>query len=135
MGDTEHTKQKGTSAGESPTAGRPSRRQVLAGAGAGLGAAALISMSGPAARASAALAAAAADPGARSLDFNQGWKFALVNAQGITDPTGAYANAPAPGFDDSSWQDVDTPEAFAYTESIFERDFTGSPILERLVHA
>src|SRR5499427_4310139 len=36
---------------------------------------------------------------------------------------------------DGHWQDVDTPEAFAYTESIFERDFRESPILERLVHA
>jgi len=33
------------------------------------------------------------------------------------------------------WQDVDTPEAFAYTESIFERDFSESPVLQRLVHA
>jgi len=33
------------------------------------------------------------------------------------------------------WQDVDTPEAFAFTESIFERDFARSPILERLIHA
>jgi len=36
---------------------------------------------------------------------------------------------------DGRWQDVDTPEAFAYTESIFERDFCESPILKRLVHA
>ena len=36
---------------------------------------------------------------------------------------------------DGHWQDGDTPEAFAYTESIFERDFPESPILERLVHA
>jgi 1L-myo-inositol 1-phosphate cytidylyltransferase len=36
---------------------------------------------------------------------------------------------------DGRWQDVDTPEAFAYTESIFERDFGESPILQRLVHA
>ncbi|HTS05392.1 MAG TPA: NTP transferase domain-containing protein [Candidatus Eisenbacteria bacterium] len=35
---------------------------------------------------------------------------------------------------DGHWQDVDTPEAFAYTESIFERDFSESPILQRLVH-
>jgi choline kinase len=33
------------------------------------------------------------------------------------------------------WQDVDTPEAFAYTESIFERDFSENPILQRLLHA
>ena len=36
---------------------------------------------------------------------------------------------------DARWEDVDTPEAFAYTESIFERDFAESPILQRLVHA
>src|SRR5215472_9989296 len=36
---------------------------------------------------------------------------------------------------DGRWQDVDTPEAFAYTESIFEHDFCESPILKRLVHA
>jgi choline kinase len=36
---------------------------------------------------------------------------------------------------DGHWQDVDTPEAFAYTESIFERDFSESPVLQRLVHA
>ena len=40
------------------------------------------------------------------------------------------------GFDvgNGHWQDVDTPEAFAYAESIFERDFSESPILQRLVH-
>jgi 1L-myo-inositol 1-phosphate cytidylyltransferase len=32
------------------------------------------------------------------------------------------------------WQDVDTPEAFAYTESIFERDFSESPILQRFAY-
>jgi hypothetical protein len=39
-------------------------------------------------------------------------------------------------FDVSSghWQDVDTPEAFAYTESVFERDFCENPILQRLLH-
>jgi choline kinase len=36
---------------------------------------------------------------------------------------------------DGHWQDVDTPEAFAYTESIFERDFCESPILQRFAHA
>jgi len=36
---------------------------------------------------------------------------------------------------DGHWQDVDTPEAFAYTESIFVRDFCESPILKSLVHA
>lgn len=35
---------------------------------------------------------------------------------------------------DGHWQDVDTPEALAYTESIFEHDFFESPILQRLAH-
>jgi 1L-myo-inositol 1-phosphate cytidylyltransferase len=35
---------------------------------------------------------------------------------------------------DGHWQDVDTPEALAYTESIFERDFTESPILQGGLH-
>ena len=35
---------------------------------------------------------------------------------------------------DGRWQDVDTPEAFAFTESIFERDFLDSPILEGFAH-
>jgi 1L-myo-inositol 1-phosphate cytidylyltransferase len=41
------------------------------------------------------------------------------------------------GFDigDGRWQDVDTPEACTYTEQIFDRDFSGSPVLERLIHA
>jgi choline kinase len=41
------------------------------------------------------------------------------------------------GFDigEGRWQDVDTPEAFAYTEQIFDHDFGASPILEGLVHA
>lgn len=41
------------------------------------------------------------------------------------------------GFDigEGRWQDVDTPEAFAYTEQIFDRDFSGSPVLEGVVHA
>jgi choline kinase len=35
---------------------------------------------------------------------------------------------------DAHWQDVDTPEAFAYAESIFDRDFSENPIVERLAH-
>ena len=45
----------------------------------------------------------------RTLDFGQGWRFALVNPDGITDPTGAYANAHQPGFDDSGWRRVNVP--------------------------
>ena len=35
---------------------------------------------------------------------------------------------------DAHWQDVDTPEALAYAETIFDRDFYENPIAERLLH-
>ena len=94
-----------------PHASGPSRRQVLQGAGAGLGAAALAPVLGlgawPADAAQARLTARAAAN--RITDFGPGWRFALVNPDGITDPTGAYANAMDPGFDDSGWQQLDVP--------------------------
>ncbi|HEY7486722.1 MAG TPA: glycoside hydrolase family 2 TIM barrel-domain containing protein [Streptosporangiaceae bacterium] len=46
---------------------------------------------------------------ARVQDFDQGWRFALVNPDGITDPSGAYADAYQPGFDDSAWRRVNLP--------------------------
>ena len=45
----------------------------------------------------------------RSSDFDRGWKFALVNRTDITDPTGAYAHAADPGYDDGPWRSVDLP--------------------------
>ena len=33
----------------------------------------------------------------------------VVNKTGITDPTGAYANAASPSYDDSAWRSVDVP--------------------------
>ena len=45
----------------------------------------------------------------RDTDFGQGWRFALVNPSGITDPTGAFAHAQDPGYDDSSWRTVSLP--------------------------
>jgi beta-galactosidase len=90
---------------------RLSRRQVLAGAGAGLGAAALGQVFAAPAGA-ATYSAAPADlmaTGDRSFSFNEGWKFALVNSAGITDPTGAYTSAYEPGFDDSGWRVLDVP--------------------------
>jgi beta-galactosidase len=56
-----------------------------------------------------ALAASAQPALARGSDFDAGWKFALVNPAGITDPTGAYADAQAPSYDDTSWRTVDLP--------------------------
>jgi len=87
-----------------------SRRDVLRATGIGFGAVALapvLGMAGAPGQAQSRLTARAS--GARSTDFGQAWKFALVNPDGITDPTGAYANAQAPGFDDSGWSTVDVP--------------------------
>ncbi|MFI5066673.1 MAG: glycoside hydrolase family 2 TIM barrel-domain containing protein, partial [Streptosporangiales bacterium] len=89
----------------------PSRRQVLRGTGAGLGAAALapvLRLGEPEAGAARARLTVRAAAG-RVTDFGQGWKFSLVNPYGITDPTGAYANAQDPGFDDSGWRQLDVP--------------------------
>ncbi|MEU0074012.1 glycoside hydrolase family 2 TIM barrel-domain containing protein [Streptomyces sp. NPDC006332] len=41
--------------------------------------------------------------------LRDGWRFALVNPGGITDPTGEYADAAAPGYDDSGWREVAVP--------------------------
>jgi choline kinase len=35
---------------------------------------------------------------------------------------------------DAHWQDIDTPEAFAHTKNIFERDFLQNPATEWLAH-
>ncbi len=89
---------------------RPSRRQVLRGTGVSLGAAALAPvLARTASAAQPASPAPAGADGGRSVDLDQDWRFVLVNPDGVTDPTGAYANAPDPGFDDSGWRMVDVP--------------------------
>ncbi len=47
--------------------------------------------------------------GSRSLDFDKGWKFVLVNPAGIKDPTGEYEDAQYPDYDDSDWRLLDLP--------------------------
>jgi beta-galactosidase len=98
----------GTSDGTSP-----SRRQILAGAGAGLAIAAfgsaLADPAEAAIRGTTARETAGPAVDARSYDFGQDWKFALVTAEGVTDPTGAYTDAYQPGFDDSGWRVLDIP--------------------------
>ena len=69
---------------------------------------------------SSSVASAATD--GRSRDFDQGWKFALVNSADTTDPTGAYADAMDPSFDDSSWRSVDVPHDWSN-----ELAFTNAP--------
>ncbi|WP_354530265.1 glycoside hydrolase family 2 TIM barrel-domain containing protein [Nakamurella sp. UYEF19] len=49
------------------------------------------------------------DDGTRTVSFNDDWRFALVNSQDITDPTGAYARAADPGYDDTTWDAVKLP--------------------------
>jgi beta-galactosidase len=107
------------SAGNGGETSRPglTRRRVLSAAGAGLGATAfaasaspaLAAITKPAIRGLTADSSSAPTPGARSYDFDLDWKFVLVNAEGITDPTGAYTDAYQPGFDDSGWQSLDAP--------------------------
>ena len=46
---------------------------------------------------------------ARTTSFDHDWRFALVNREAATDPTGAYAHAADRGYDDSSWRALDLP--------------------------
>lgn len=93
--------------------GGPTRRQVLGGIGVGIGAAAVSTVLASTARAADTVAGTLSGPVSgpmpRSSDFGAGWRFALVNAADITDPTGAYAHAPDVDFDDSGWRTVDLP--------------------------
>jgi beta-galactosidase len=89
-----------------------SRRQILTNTGlaaAALGATAFASPARAAIRGTLAAPQAGPQPGARSCDFGQDWRFALVTAEGVTDPTGAYTDAYQPGFDDSGWRVLDVP--------------------------
>jgi beta-galactosidase len=91
---------RGALAAQAGQAGTTTRARTTGGAGTTAGA-------GTAARAAPPAHVPAA--AVRSQDFDQGWRFALVNPDGITDPTGAYADAGRPGFDDSSWRRVNLP--------------------------
>jgi beta-galactosidase len=89
-----------------------SRRQMIAGAGlaaAALGTTALAGPARAAVRGTVAGPQASPAPGARSYNFGQDWRFTLVTAEGVTDPTGAYTDAYQPGFDDSGWRVLDVP--------------------------
>ncbi|KQW07082.1 glycoside hydrolase family 2 TIM barrel-domain containing protein [Streptomyces sp. Root369] len=47
--------------------------------------------------------------GRRTIALRDGWRFALVDPGGITDPTGEYTDAAAPGYDDSGWREIAVP--------------------------
>ncbi|MFJ3305316.1 glycoside hydrolase family 2 TIM barrel-domain containing protein [Streptomyces sp. NPDC086549] len=55
--------------------------------------------------------------GRRTVPLRDGWRFALVNPGGITDPTGAYANAADPGYDDSAWREVAVPHDWSIEQT------------------
>jgi beta-galactosidase len=88
------------------------RRSVLLASAAAPAAGALFAT--PAARAAEA---AAGGPGRRTVALRDGWRFALVNPGGITDPTGAYAGAPDPGYDDSAWREVAVPHDWSIEQT------------------
>ncbi|MFI6335622.1 glycoside hydrolase family 2 TIM barrel-domain containing protein [Streptomyces sp. NPDC050535] len=48
-------------------------------------------------------------PGRHTVALRDGWRFALVDPGGVTDPTGAYEGAAEPGYDDSAWRAVAVP--------------------------
>ena len=60
--------------------------------------------------------------GTRTLNFDGGWRFELVNTADTSDPTGRYGNstdpkADAPGFDDSAWQRLTLPHDWSITQA------------------
>ncbi|MEU4467068.1 glycoside hydrolase family 2 TIM barrel-domain containing protein [Streptomyces sp. NPDC024017] len=55
--------------------------------------------------------------GRRTVALRDGWRFALVNPGGITDPTGAYAEAHLPGYDDSGWRETAVPHDWSIEQT------------------
>jgi beta-galactosidase len=81
------------------------RRSVLIASATTTAAGAFLSPSA----ALAAEAAAGRTAGRSTVALRDGWRFALVDPGGITDPTGAYAGAADPAHDDSAWRQVAVP--------------------------
>ncbi|SOE07165.1 glycoside hydrolase family 2 TIM barrel-domain containing protein [Streptomyces sp. Ag109_G2-15] len=91
------------------------RRSVLVAATAAPTAGALLGT--PDAAAAPAAGASGAAPGRHTVPLRDGWRFALVNPGGITDPTGAYAQAAEPGYDDSAWREVAVPHDWSIEQT------------------
>ncbi|WP_069768753.1 glycoside hydrolase family 2 TIM barrel-domain containing protein [Streptomyces sp. LUP30] len=68
----------------------------------------------PAARAAEASVSA---PGRRTVTLRDGWRFALADPVGATDPSGQYADAAAPGYDDSAWREVAVPHDWSIEQT------------------
>ncbi|WP_262056843.1 glycoside hydrolase family 2 TIM barrel-domain containing protein [Streptomyces sp. STR69] len=88
------------------------RRSVLIASTAAPTAVSLLAT--PAARAVGATAGAS---GRHTVALRDGWRFALVNPGGITDPTGAYVDAAAPDYDDSAWREVAVPHDWSIEQT------------------
>ncbi|MFI6876791.1 glycoside hydrolase family 2 TIM barrel-domain containing protein [Streptomyces sp. NPDC050400] len=86
------------------------RRSVLA---AGAAAPVAGALAAPAARA----ADRAGSTGRHTVPLTDGWRFALVSPDGITDPTGAYADAEQPGYDDGDWRRVAVPHDWSIEQT------------------
>ncbi len=62
-----------------------------------------------------------ANQGARTFNFDDGWRFKLVNTENTSDPSGVYGNssdpkAAASNFPDSDWQRVTLPHDWSITQ-------------------
>ncbi|MBG7704542.1 DUF4982 domain-containing protein [Streptomyces sp. MC1] len=90
------------------------RRSVLVAATAAPAAGTLLNVSA----APAALAADAPAAGRRhTVPLRDGWRFALADPADVTDPTGAYARAADPGYDDSAWREVPVPHDWSIEQT------------------
>jgi beta-galactosidase len=60
--------------------------------------------------------------GTRTINFDGGWRFKLVNTADTSDPSGQYGNssdpkAAAAGFDDAMWQQLTLPHDWSITQA------------------
>ncbi|MEV6835656.1 glycoside hydrolase family 2 TIM barrel-domain containing protein [Streptomyces sp. NPDC051133] len=91
------------------------RRSVLVAATAAPAAGAVLSI--PAAPAALAAEASGTAQGRHTVPLRDGWRFALADPDGITDPTGAYDRAADPAYDDSSWRRVAVPHDWSIEQT------------------
>lgn len=59
--------------------------------------------------------------GSRTLNFDDGWRFKLVNTNDTSDPSGTYGNSTDPkaaaiAFNDSAWERVTLPHDWSITQ-------------------
>ncbi|MEU0034023.1 glycoside hydrolase family 2 TIM barrel-domain containing protein [Streptomyces sp. NPDC006333] len=55
--------------------------------------------------------------GRSTVELHDGWRFALVDPGGVTDPTGEYEGAAQPGYDDSAWREVAVPHDWSIEQT------------------